>query len=141
MVGGRGVGDGERGAMRPAPVPMPAGPGRRPGEGRRRSNAAQDERIESAVKIVHFEIEPPIRAEAAPICPIYREERDRRGLVANRVLRRMKNVIVTPLSAFDMREAVRRMAEMTVENIRAFAGSRARNMIAIPVAAGSGGTA
>ncbi len=45
---------------------------------------------------------------------------------------RMRNVIVTPHSAFNTREAVDRIAETTVENIRAFAEGEPRNIVAGP---------
>lgn len=78
--------------------------------------------------------EPLIREEAELICSIYGEKHDLRDLVANHVLLRMKNVIVTPHSAFNTREAVQRIAETTVENIRAFAEGRPQNLVAAPVA-------
>lgn len=79
--------------------------------------------------------EPLIREEAELICSIYCEQHDLRDLVANHVLLRMKNVIVTPHSAFNTREAVQRIAETTVENIRAFAEGRSQNLVAAPVVA------
>jgi len=85
--------------------------------------------------------EPLIREEAELICSIYCKEHDLRDLVANHVLLRMTNVIVTPHSAFNTREAVRRIAETTVDNIRAFAEGRAQNLVAFPIAAGAGGKA
>ncbi|SFQ23270.1 hydroxyacid dehydrogenase [Tranquillimonas alkanivorans] len=81
--------------------------------------------------------EPLIREEAELICSIFCEQHDLRDLVANHVLLRMKNVIVTPHSAFNTREAVQRIAETTVENIRAFAEGRPQNLVAAPVAATS----
>ncbi|MEX0406864.1 hydroxyacid dehydrogenase [Aquibium sp. LZ166] len=77
--------------------------------------------------------EPLIREEAELICSIYCEQHDLRDLVANHVLLRMKNVIVTPHSAFNTREAVQRIAVTTVENIRAFAEGRPQNLVAAPV--------
>lgn len=79
--------------------------------------------------------EPLIREEAELICSIYCEQHDLRNLVANHVLLRMRNVIITPHSAFNTREAVRRIAETTVANIQAFAAGRPQNLVAVPVAA------
>lgn len=79
--------------------------------------------------------EPLIREEAELICSIYCEKHDLRDLVANHVLLRMKNVVVTPHSAFNTREAVRRIAETTVENIQAFAEGRPQNLVAMSIAA------
>lgn len=77
--------------------------------------------------------EPLIREEAELICSIYCEQHDLRDLVANHVLLRMRNVVITPHSAFNTREAVQRIAETTVENIRAFAEGRPQNLVAVPV--------
>jgi D-lactate dehydrogenase len=83
--------------------------------------------------------EPLIREEAELICSIYCQQHDLRDLVAGHVLLRMPNVVVTPHSAFNTREAVRRIAETTVENIRAFAETRPQNLVAAPVAATTAG--
>ena len=60
--------------------------------------------------------EPLIREEAELICSIYEGGHDLRNLVADHVLLRMHNVIVTPHSAFNTREAIARIVETTVEN-------------------------
>ncbi|WP_244658865.1 hydroxyacid dehydrogenase [Ciceribacter thiooxidans] len=78
--------------------------------------------------------EPLIREEAELICSIYCKQHDLRDLVANHVLLRMKNVVVTPHSAFNTQEAVQRIAEITVANIRAFAEGRPQNLVAVSVA-------
>lgn len=77
--------------------------------------------------------EPLIREEAELICSIYCEQHDLRDLVADHVLLRMKNVVVTPHSAFNTREAVQRIAETTVENIQAFAEGQPQNLVATPL--------
>ncbi len=77
--------------------------------------------------------EPLIREEAELICSIYCERHDLRDLVANHVLLRMRNVVVTPHSAFNTREAVQRIAETTLENIRAFTEGRPQNLVALPL--------
>ena len=56
-------------------------------------------------------------------------------LVADQALPRTRNVIVTPHSASKTREAVQRIAEAAVENIRVFADGRSQNLVAAPVAA------
>lgn len=75
--------------------------------------------------------EPLIREEAELLCSTWCDRDDLRNLVAGHVLMRMPNVIVTPHSAFNTREAVQRIAETTVENIRAFAEGRPRNLVAV----------
>lgn len=81
--------------------------------------------------------EPLIREEAELICSIYCDRHDLRDLVANHVLLRMRNVVVTPHSAFNTREAVQRIAETTVGNIRAFAAGRPLNLVALPLGGNS----
>ena len=74
--------------------------------------------------------EPLIREEAELICSIYCEKHDLRDLVASHVLMRMPNVLVTPHSAFNTREAVHRIVETTVANISAFIEQRPVNQVA-----------
>ncbi|SMF27630.1 D-lactate dehydrogenase [Tistlia consotensis] len=73
--------------------------------------------------------EPLIREEAELICSIFCDRHDLRDLVADHVLLRMPNVVVTPHSAFNTREAVGRIVETTVANIEAFAEGRPRNVV------------
>lgn len=75
--------------------------------------------------------EPLIREEAQ----IFRadapsEDNDLRALVANHVLLRFPNVIVTPHNAYNTESAVRRIIETTLENIEAFARGEPRNVVA-----------
>ena len=53
-------------------------------------------------------------------------------LVADHILLKMDNVVVTPHSAFNTREAVGRIVDSTVENIRAYIAGQPRNMVAVP---------
>ena len=56
---------------------------------------------------------------------------DLRVLLANHVLIDMPNVIMTPHSAFNTDEALRRILEATVENIRALNRREARNIVQV----------
>jgi D-lactate dehydrogenase len=76
--------------------------------------------------------EPLIREEAELICGIYCDQHDLRDLVASHVLLRMPNVIITPHSAFNTREAVDRIVETTVGNISAFIEGHRQNVIMKP---------
>jgi D-lactate dehydrogenase len=76
--------------------------------------------------------EPMIREEAELICSIFCDQYDLRNLVANHVLLRMRNVVVTPHSAFNTREAVDRIVQTTVENIRSFLAGAPKNAVAGP---------
>jgi D-lactate dehydrogenase len=76
--------------------------------------------------------EPMIREEAELICSLFCNEHDLRNLVADHVLLRMRNVIVTPHSAFNTREAVDRIVHTTVNNIEAFVAGAPQNVVAGP---------
>jgi D-lactate dehydrogenase len=76
--------------------------------------------------------EPMIREEAELICSVFSSQRDLRNLVADHILLKMDNVVVTPHSAFNTREAVGRIVDSTVENIRAYIAGQPRNMVAVP---------
>jgi len=73
--------------------------------------------------------EPMIREEAELIHSIFNKEHDLRNLVANHVLLRMRNVIVTPHSAFNTREAVLRIVQTTAANIAAYIDGHPQNII------------
>lgn len=73
--------------------------------------------------------EPLIREEAQLISTSFSSEHDLRNLVANHVLLNMPNVIVTPHSAFNTREAIWRIVETTVENIDAFLSGHPENLV------------
>jgi D-lactate dehydrogenase len=73
--------------------------------------------------------EPVIREEAELLRSVYEEQRDLNTLLANHVLVHMRNVIVTPHSAFNTREAVQRILDTTVENIKAFAAGKPINVV------------
>ncbi len=74
--------------------------------------------------------EPPIREEAELICSAFCDWHDLQNLVADHALLSMRNVIVTPHSAFNTREAVGRIVETTFENINAFLAGAPRNVVA-----------
>ncbi|HXV23193.1 MAG TPA: hydroxyacid dehydrogenase [Alphaproteobacteria bacterium] len=78
--------------------------------------------------------EPMIREEAELICSFFCDQHDLRNLVANHVLLRMRNVIVTPHSAFNTREAVGRIVHTTVGNIEGFLAGAPINVVAGPSA-------
>ena len=64
--------------------------------------------------------EPVIREEAELLRSAFRAEHDLETLLADHILLRLRNVYITPHSAFDTEEAVRRILEVTVENIQGF---------------------
>jgi D-lactate dehydrogenase len=73
--------------------------------------------------------EPLIREEAELVSTAFASQHDLRNLVANHVLLNMPNVIVTPHSAFNTREAIRRIVDTTVGNIEGFLIGEPRNLV------------
>lgn len=73
--------------------------------------------------------EPVIREEAELLRSVYEERANLNTLLANHVLVHMRNVIVTPHSAFNTKEAVQRIIDTTIENIEAFIGGAAQNIV------------
>jgi D-lactate dehydrogenase len=51
-------------------------------------------------------------------------------LLADHVLLRLRNVIITPHSAFNTREAVQRILDTTAENIAQFVSGNPQNVVA-----------
>lgn len=74
--------------------------------------------------------EPTIREEAELLRSVYQERHDRTMLLADHVLLRLRNVVVTPHSAFNTREAVERILRTTIENIESFAAGEPTNQVA-----------
>ncbi|HKK17184.1 MAG TPA: NAD(P)-dependent oxidoreductase, partial [Opitutales bacterium] len=91
-------------------------------------HALADERLAAAGLDVLPE-EPTIREEAELLRSFFRKEHNLDTLLADHVLLRMMNVYITPHSAFNTREAVQRILDTTVENIRAFAEGKPRNVV------------
>ena len=73
--------------------------------------------------------EPLIREEAQIFRAASTEGYDLKPLVANHVLLRFPNVIVTPHTAYNTDSAVRRIVETTLANIEAFARGEPRNVV------------
>ncbi len=81
--------------------------------------------------------EPLIREEAELISSIFANQQDIRELVADHILLTMPNVIVTPHSAFNTREAIERIVATTVSNIASFLDGAPKNVVAGPHGKGS----
>lgn len=64
--------------------------------------------------------EPVIREEAELLRSIFRKEQDMSTLLSNHILLRLRNVVITPHSAFNTREAVQRILDTTLSNIVLF---------------------
>ncbi len=75
--------------------------------------------------------EPLIREEAELISSIYADQQDVRELLADHILLNMPNVIVTPHSAFNTREAIARIVTTTVANIASFLDGAPANVVTV----------
>lgn len=73
--------------------------------------------------------EPVIREEAELLRSVYERQHNLDVLLADHVLIHMRNVVVTPHSAFNTREAVQRILDTTVKNIQAFADGKPQNVV------------
>jgi D-lactate dehydrogenase len=73
--------------------------------------------------------ESVIREEAELLYSAYRKKNVLENLLANHILLRLRNVIITPHSAFNTREAVERILNTTIENIISFMGGEPVNVV------------
>ncbi len=73
--------------------------------------------------------EPVIREEAELLRSVYERKHNLESLLADHVLIRLRNVVVTPHSAFNTREAVSRILETTVDNIESYIRGEGRNVV------------
>ncbi len=73
--------------------------------------------------------EPVIREEAELLRSVYERKHNLDALLADHVLIRLRNVVVTPHSAFNTREAVSRILETTVDNIESFVQGKGQNIV------------
>jgi D-lactate dehydrogenase len=78
--------------------------------------------------------EPVIREEAELLRSVYEAENPLDSLLAGQVLIRMRNVVVTPHSAFNTREAVQRIVNTTAENIQSFLDGEPQNTVELKLA-------
>ncbi len=73
--------------------------------------------------------EPVIREEAELLRSVYERKHNLDDLLADHVLIRLRNVVVTPHSAFNTREAVSRILETTVANIESYMQGEGQNIV------------
>lgn len=73
--------------------------------------------------------EPTIREEAELLSSIFTKRHGLDRLLADHVLLRMRNVIITPHNAFNTREAIGRILGTTLANIEAFASDHPENLV------------
>jgi D-lactate dehydrogenase len=74
--------------------------------------------------------EPVMREEAELLRSVYRKCHNLDTLLADHVLLRLRNVVITPHSAFNTREAAQRILDTTAENIEQFTSGNPQNIVA-----------
>jgi len=74
--------------------------------------------------------EPAIREEAELLRTVFHKRHDLETLLADHLLLRLRNVYITPHSAFNTCEAVERILKTTAENIAAFLRGEPQNLVA-----------
>lgn len=85
--------------------------------------------VTEAETLASLPAEPVIREEAEVLRSVYERHHDLSTLLADDVLVRMRNVVVRPHSAFNTREAVQRILDTTIDNLRAFAAGQPQNLV------------
>jgi D-lactate dehydrogenase len=83
--------------------------------------------------------EPAIREETELLHSLFTRKYNLEMLLADHVLARLPNVIITPHSAFDTREAVERLLVTTRENIEAFIAGKPQNVVVSPAPVAASG--
>ena len=73
--------------------------------------------------------EPAVREEAELLRRYFEREHNLDTLLADHILLRLRNVLITPHSAFNTEEALQRILAVTRGNIEAFAAGRPRNLV------------
>lgn len=76
-----------------------------------------------------LEEERAIKEEREVLTPHYAQDVNLRTMLENHSLLHFPNVIITPHNAFNSREAIERILETTVENIRAYLAGRPINLV------------
>ncbi|MFW5883043.1 MAG: NAD(P)-dependent oxidoreductase [Verrucomicrobiota bacterium] len=72
--------------------------------------------------------EPVIREEAELVRSVIEDEHAWGDILANETLLRMRNVYVTPHNAFNTREALQRILDVTVENLEGYIKGEDKNL-------------
>ncbi|MFP4384650.1 MAG: hydroxyacid dehydrogenase [Spirochaetia bacterium] len=84
------------------------------------------------VKAVGLDVlseEPSIREEAELIRKSFQEGYDLEAILADHILIRLRNVYITPHSAFNTTEAIKRILTTTVDNIKSFISDQKKNLV------------
>jgi len=73
--------------------------------------------------------EPTLREEAELLRSYFSRKHNMDTLLADHILLRMRNVVITPHTAFNTREAVQRILEVSLDNIEGFLRGEVPNLV------------
>jgi D-lactate dehydrogenase len=73
--------------------------------------------------------EPTIREEAELLSSVFSKRHNLETLLADHILLRMRNVVITPHNAFNTREAIAKILTTTRSNINAFVSGVPQNLV------------
>ncbi|MBN1653249.1 MAG: hydroxyacid dehydrogenase [Deltaproteobacteria bacterium] len=98
--------------------------------------ALADEKVR-AVGLDVLPGEPEIREEAELLRSVFRKRHNLETLLADHLLLRLRNVYITPHNAFNTNEAVSRILDTTIDNIRGYCQGKPQNVVNRPQNAAS----
>ena len=70
-----------------------------------------------------------IKEERELLTPVFKKTCDLKAVLENHILINQPNVIITPHNAFNSKEALTRILDTTIENIKTFAGNKPINLV------------
>lgn len=73
--------------------------------------------------------EPTVREEAEVLKSVYEKKHDLTALLADHVLLRLRNVVITPHNAFNTEEATEQIVNTTIKNIQGFIHNNPQNSV------------
>jgi len=79
-----------------------------------------------------LEEEPVVREERELVSSLFQQTHSLEAILSGQILLRFNNVIITPHSAFNTNEAVLRILDTTIDNIRSFLAGAPKNEVPLP---------
>jgi len=73
--------------------------------------------------------EPTVIDDLEVLRAVYQEQHDLRELMVDHALMRLRNVYITPHNAYNTCEAIQRILDTTVDNVRSFARGEPKNVV------------
>ena len=82
-----------------------------------------------------LEEEPVVREERELVSSLFQQTHNLEAILSGQILLRLNNVLITPHNAFNTDEAVLRILDTTIDNIRSFMGGQPVNLVPAAVRA------